>query len=77
MKKPIAFEPAPTLPLLSDYERQTGVWPKVAKHLEARLDLLRKQNDGPLDPEDTARLRGRIAEVKALLEKGKDPIQAE
>lgn len=70
-------EPAPAQPLLSTSDRNSAAWSKLARHLESRLDTLRKQNDGPLDAESTANLRGRIAEIKALLEKGKDPIQPE
>lgn len=45
----------------------SAAWQKVKGHLEQRIDDLRTQNDGALSELDTARLRGRIAECKALL----------
>jgi ribosomal protein L30/L7E len=57
-------------PVLTPGDRQTAVWQKISKYLEAELDRLRKQNDKPALPEDTARLRGRIAAVKDLLALG-------
>lgn len=42
-------------------------WLRIKDHYEARLDELRVKNDTALSPEQTARLRGRIAEVKLLL----------
>lgn len=52
--------------LLSEHERTNPVWVKIKKHLEGRLDLLRSMNDKHHDAETTARLRGRIREVKEL-----------
>lgn len=44
------------------------LWAKLRTHYEAKLAQLRAQNDDPgKDPIKTAALRGRIAEVKALL----------
>jgi len=55
---------------LTDAELVSGMWMKMRTHLQARLDLLRRQNDGNLDPTDTADVRGRIAEIKHLLAAG-------
>lgn len=53
---------------LSDGERMHPLWMRLEQHFRRRLDELRKQNDGPLDEVRTAHLRGRIAEVGALLD---------
>jgi hypothetical protein len=76
-KTALPSEPARVEPLMTTYDRHSALWMKLAKHLEQRLDILRKQNDGPMTPEETERQRGRIAEVKSLLTLGKEPIQAE
>lgn len=70
-------EPARVEPLLTVGDRLSPLWAKVSKHLEARLHSLRCQNDGDKNTEETAKLRGRIAEIKALLDHGKEPIQPE
>lgn len=44
----------------------------MKKHLEQRLEVLRAQNDGDLNPEKTAKTRGQIAEVKRILSLDKD-----
>lgn len=49
----------------SDFNTRT--WERMEALLLARLDALRKRNDQNLDSEETANLRGRIAEVKSLL----------
>jgi hypothetical protein len=48
-------------------ERQSAVWMKLKKHLEAELQRLRAKNDSNLDEQRTAILRGRIGQVKAIL----------
>lgn len=53
---------------LTEHERQTAVWLKIKSHLDARLIELRTANDRDTNEIDTAKVRGRIAEVKALLE---------
>ena len=60
--------------ILSDGERISAVWLKIEAHLKAKLEMLRVKNDGALSAEDTARLRGRIMEVKSLLELGEKPV---
>ena len=52
---------------LDTHDRQSAVWMRLKEHYEARLTLLRSSNDGSITAEQTAKLRGRIAEVKALL----------
>ena len=58
MDKPTPKEFSEGLPTL---------WRQVKEFYTARLDALRKENDGDSTPEKTAKLRGRIAEVKMLL----------
>lgn len=54
-----------------DFNTTEGARLKTA--LEARLDELRRTNDTlGMDPTSTAELRGRIAEIRALLQ-GKVP----
>lgn len=53
---------------LTQVEARSAVWQKLRSHLIERLDEHRRKNDTELDPIQTARLRGRCAEIKALLE---------
>jgi hypothetical protein len=56
---------------LTPGEQQTPLYIKLRKHWEARLQELREKNDSAaLTPEETARLRGRIDEIKLLLKAG-------
>jgi hypothetical protein len=49
-------------------EASTTLWIAMRQHYERRLHTLRAQNDSmTLDPIKTAELRGRIAEVRAIL----------
>lgn len=48
-------------------ERQSTAWRKLMERFKARLESLRAMNDGPKDAVETAELRGRIAEIKALM----------
>ena len=57
---------------LSDFERHSALWIKINKYLLERVETLRSKNDGDLDQFETARLRGRIAELKGLIALG-DP----
>lgn len=42
-------------------------WRAIRERAELRLDELRRKNDAELDEMQTAKLRGRIAELKELL----------
>lgn len=62
---------------LSRGELANPVWMKLEEHLKAKLADLRLQNDDPSGTDTdvkTARRRGRIAELKELLDLGK-PVQ--
>lgn len=48
-------------------DTNSDTWRAIRLHVDARLARLRQQNEGDLDPEKTAKLRGRIAELKELL----------
>lgn len=57
---------------LAASEKQSALWSRIEVHLEDRLEDLRQQNDAVGNDEtQTAHLRGRIAELKRLLELGK------
>jgi hypothetical protein len=57
---------------LSPSDKLSSLWTRLEKHLQERLALLRAQNDGDLGDVMTAKQRGRIMEIKALLELGED-----
>lgn len=44
----------------------SATWLQVAEWAAARIDALRAQNDGDLDPVKTATLRGQIKALKEL-----------
>lgn len=53
---------------LTDAERNSALWRKIERQVEARVAELRIYNDAISLPErDTAVLRGRISELKNLL----------
>jgi hypothetical protein len=52
---------------LTTFERDTPRWKKLERHLHARLDEARRRNEADLNPVETAKLRGRILELKGLL----------
>ena len=57
---------------LAKADRVSSTWIALKKHLEQRLEVLRAQNDGDLNPEKTAKTRGQIAEAKRILSLGQD-----
>ena len=60
---------------LTQTEREGSAIEKVAKFLQERVDKHRAKNDTKLDAEETAYLRGQIAEDKALLAALRPPIE--
>lgn len=64
-----------TEPLITTHDRNSAVWQKLKPYLESRLEMLRQQNDGNRTEAQTAKLRGRIAEIKAILSLGTDKPQ--
>lgn len=55
---------------LSNEERHSPVWARLREHLEQRLQSLRQRNDTDLTLEQTAKLRGRIADTQYVLSLG-------
>ena len=45
----------------------SATWKAIVERTEQRLDTMRLRNDGDLDPVATAKVRGRIQELKELL----------
>lgn len=52
---------------LTQGDRQSQTWLKLKAHMEEKLKILRGQNDGELDPIQTAHIRGQIKFAKGLL----------
>jgi len=60
---------------LTEDQKHSAMWMAIEAELNERLNDLRKQNDGDRTHEETAKLRGRIEEVKRMLDWAKpDPI---
>jgi hypothetical protein len=57
----------PLVERLTKNEIVSPTWQRLKGHAEQRLADLRMQNDGALSELETARLRGRIAELKSIL----------
>lgn len=55
---------------LNSVERQSALWRKLEQHFNERLATMRQKNDGNLDPLETAKVRGRITELKDLIALG-------
>jgi hypothetical protein len=58
---------------LTPSEKAQPGWNRLRQHLEFLLETARRKNDGPLNAEETARLRGRIECLKAILDFGTTP----
>jgi len=52
---------------LTQADKRSPVWRAIVEHLQTRVVQLRAQNDTSQSVEKTEHLRGRIAELKALL----------
>lgn len=53
--------------VLNELDIESPTWKKIEKALRERLAGLREANDNTMHETDTAKLRGRISEVKNLL----------
>lgn len=58
--------------VLTADERESKLWRKLSDHFTERLASLRIQNDGDKSDIETAKLRGRISELKACIAFDKD-----
>jgi hypothetical protein len=52
----------------TEMDRRSTAWKHLKVILLARLETHRRMNDGNLTESETAKLRGRIAEIKFLLD---------
>lgn len=57
---------------LTHQDKSSSLWRRLHAHYTQRLSEMRAMNDGQLDEVMTARTRGRIVEIKALLDLGSD-----
>ena len=58
---------------LSEADKVSPTWLRIKKHLQARVEALRNELEQDLPEERTAKVRGRLAEVKSLLSLDKYP----
>lgn len=65
--------------MLSTDEKNSPIWQKLKEEFSRRLIQLREENDRPLTEVETAKVRGRIAELKRIVSLGdlKDAIEIE
>lgn len=52
---------------LTEHDKQSSTWIKLKAHIEGEIDILRQRNDADSDAVATAKLRGRIFELKRIL----------
>ena len=57
--------------VVTDGEKVTPLWQKLMKHWQARLDKLYIHLSRDLTEQETAKIRGQIAELRACLNLGK------
>lgn len=55
---------------LTKEERDHPIWLKLKAEYEARLAQLRKDNDKDMSETETAKQRGRISEVRRIIDMG-------
>ena len=59
---------------LSVADRANPLWVRLMDHFNQRIAKLRSDNDCDLDAEQTAKMRGRISEIKALMSLDRDDL---
>lgn len=69
-------DPKPPFKLTAE-DKLSSLWRKLMAHWQEQLDSLRTQNDGDRSEIETARLRGRIAGIKANMGLNDDPRDIE
>ena len=57
--------------MLDKEEILSSTWLKLEKYIDGRIETLRQLNDSDLDPTSTTLVRGRIRELKVLLDLSK------
>lgn len=55
---------------LKDSEINSPAWRRIEAYLRAQIERYRAKNDKDLPPDETANLRGRIAELNRILAAG-------
>lgn len=55
---------------LNDHQRSSDVWGLMKEYCDQRIGELQRENEGDRTPEQTAKIRGRIAEVRRFLRAG-------
>ena len=53
--------------VLTDADIHSSLWLKLVNHWETRIDYLRKMNESDKPETETAKLRGRIAELRMMI----------
>jgi len=53
--------------ILTHVEKDSPLWRRLMGYLDTRLKRLRIENDAEKTPEQTAKIRGQIAEVKLMM----------
>lgn len=59
--------------LLDETDRGSATWMKVKAYTESRITSLQKELESDFDEQKTAKLRGRIVELRKLLTQGESP----
>jgi len=63
---------------LATQERNTGLWQKIKRSLNEDLEHLRRQLEGARDHDQTNVLRGRIQQIRAMIDSAEAvPIEKE
>jgi len=57
---------------LERHERESVVWHKLFEHLQERLETMRLTLEKTDDPDLSQRVRGRISEIRYLLDLNKE-----
>lgn len=58
---------------LNDHDRSSVVWEKMQTYCADRIATLQRENEGNLTAEQTAKIRGRIAEIRSFMRAGEPP----
>lgn len=64
---------APVQFALTSSDRDSPTWTRLKKHLQARLEVLHREIAQDLSETQTAKLRGRIAQINEMLSLDKNP----
>lgn len=59
---------------LTAIEQASPLWGKLMVYFEGRKRSLRAKNEGDLDPIQTAKVRGQLAELRALMTLNEEPL---